>query len=54
MIKTKWDGVCYDEIEKACIEKGVDITKLENITVTNQANAQNLIFESDVIVSFSF
>ena len=52
VIKAKWGGGWLLEIENILLESGIDYKNVTNLVVTDDGTAQDLIFESDVIVCF--
>jgi len=53
VIKAKWGGKWIDEIEYVLNNNGYKSENIDNLTITSDINAQDLIIESDVICSFS-
>ena len=52
VIKAKWGGGWLLEIEKVLLDAGINYKELNNLVVTGEGDAQDLIFNSDVIVCF--
>ncbi len=52
VIKTKWSGVWMDEINLVLSGCGIDSTKVDNLLITADGNAQDLILDSDVVSGF--
>ncbi len=52
VIKAKWGGGWLLEIEKVLLDAGIKYKELNNLIITGDGNAQDLIFNSDVIVCF--
>ena len=52
VIKPKWGGRWLDQISSSVERAGLRLKDLANLQVTAEANAQDLILSSDVVVSF--
>jgi hypothetical protein len=52
VIKPKWEGDWIEWIRDAIRANGIEPDSLANLTITAKADAQELIFESDVVCGF--
>jgi len=52
VIKAKWGGGWLLEIENTLLESGINYRNVDNLILTGEGSAHDLIFESDVIVCF--
>jgi hypothetical protein len=53
IVKTKWGGIWFEGIEKACRKNGYNIRDIPNLTITDNVDSHELIIDSDVICGFS-
>lgn len=51
-IKTKWGGNWIDAVRRSLAEDGFDPDEMHNLTVTADANPQELIITADAVVGF--
>ena len=52
LIKPKWGGDWYEHIDRALAKHGLDRAAIPNLTVDADLDAQDVVMDSDVIVSF--
>jgi len=53
VIKMKWTGSWFVYIKAAFEANGIDLDEISNLSVIENADAQDLMFESDVICAFA-
>lgn len=52
VVKPKWAGTWVDEMQLPLTEQGIDIRKLQNLEILPDADAQDVILDSDVVIGF--
>ncbi|MGN7611483.1 hypothetical protein ACQZV8_05290 [Magnetococcales bacterium HHB-1] len=53
IIKLKWGGDWWRHVHSALEANGLDVARIDNLTITDSHDAQDLIFHSDLICCFS-